>query len=95
MAARVERRTLILSPDGPVHRGGKTMSASVMTIQRRHRGTGHACGARSFVIAVAILVSLLIIANNDGNSASTKTVVPTQSSSTPGSDIACGVGHPC
>jgi hypothetical protein len=37
----------------------------------------------------------LLIANvGNDSSASPKTVVPTQSS-TPGSDIACGVGHPC
>ena len=70
------------------------MSAAVMTIQRRTwNGTRAALAA--LVIAVAILAALLIANVGNDSSASTRTVVPTQSSSTPGSDIACGVGHPC
>ena len=76
-----------LSPDGPVPGGGNTMSASVMTIQRS-TWNGARVALAALVIAVAVLVSLLIITNNDSSSAST----PTRSVR---SDIACGVGHPC
>ncbi len=63
------------------------MSAAVMTIQRS-TWNGARVALAALVIAVAVLVSLLIITNNDSSSAST----PTRSV---GSDIACGVGHPC
>ena len=87
MAGTEKRRTLILSPDGPVLEGGKTMSAAVMTIQRS-TWNGARVALAALVIAVVVLVSLLIITNNDSSSAST----PTRGVR---SDIACGVGHPC
>lgn len=72
------------------------MSAAVMTIPRRTWN-----GARALVvtlaIAVAVLVSLLIITNNDGSGASsspTRSVTPVIHAHD-SNDIACGVGHPC
>jgi len=70
------------------------MSAAVMTIPRR-TWNGARAALVALVIAVAILAALLIANVGNDSSASTRNVVPAQSSSTPGSDIACGVGHPC
>jgi len=70
------------------------MSAAVMTIPRR-TWNGARAALVALVIAVAILAALLIANVGNDSSASTRNVVPAQSSRTPGSDIACGVGHPC
>jgi len=73
------------------------MSAAVMTIQRRTWNRTRAVLA-ALVIAVAVLVSLLIITNKDSSASSpTRSVAPVSQShvSHVSTDIACGVGHPC
>jgi L-cystine uptake protein TcyP (sodium:dicarboxylate symporter family) len=68
------------------------MSAAVMTIQRR-TWNGARAVLVALVIAVAVLVSLLLIMNNDSSASSpTRSVTPVSQSH---ADIACGVGHPC
>jgi len=73
------------------------MSAAVMTIQRRTWNGARAMLA-ALVIAVAVLVSLLILTNNDSSASSPiRSVVPVSHSHVghTSADIACGVGHPC
>ncbi|HMK10503.1 MAG TPA: hypothetical protein VK461_02920 [Acidimicrobiales bacterium] len=74
------------------------MSAAVMTIQRRTWNGARAMLA-ALVIAVAVLISLLILTNNDSGASSspTRSVVPVSQSHVghTSADIACGVGHPC
>lgn len=74
------------------------MSAAVMTIPRRTWNGARALVV-ALVIAVAVLVSLLIITNDDSGASSspTRSVNPVgQSHVTHDSaDIACGTGHPC
>ena len=80
------------------------MSASVMTIQRR-TWNGARVLLAALAIAVVVLVSLLIITNNDSGSASTPTRCSLRhrvwrrspvliNSATPADMVACGTGHP-
>ena len=95
MAASAKRRTLLLLPDGPVREGGNTMSAAVMTIQRR-TWNGARAVLVALVVAVAILASILIFRDNTSSASSpTRSVTPVSQSQGSSPDIACGAGHPC
>ena len=88
MAGGVERRTLVnvAGWSGANEEGHHECSSDdhpAPDLERRPRGFV------ALVIAVAILAALLIANVGNDSSASTRSVVPTQSSSTPGADIAC------
>ena len=74
------------------------MSAAVMTIPRRTWNGARALLA-ALAIAVAVLISLLVITNNDSGASSSPTrgVTPVGQSHVAhdSPDIACGTGHAC
>ena len=70
------------------------MSAAVMTIQRRTWNGARVGARRPRDRRRRPCVALLIITNNDSVGFDPDRRADA-SSSTPGSDIACGVGHPC
>lgn len=103
MASGPRRRTLITvagqtstTRSGAVRRD--IMSAAVMTIQRRTWNGARAMLA-ALAVAVAVLISLLIITNNDSGASSspTRSGIPVAQPhvSHDSADVACGTGHPC